>query len=92
MRLTGLLAVAAFAIAAKIFGMASLFLLVGQRLLGSVAARRRPAALAAGFAALGGVSLVPLVGPVIWSAASVLAVGLALASRFGTPRYRLALA
>ena len=86
------LAVAAFAVAAKIFGMASLFLLLGQRLLGRVGARQRPAALAAGFAALGGISLVPLVGPVIWSAASVLAVGVALLSRFGAPRYRVALA
>ena len=86
------LAVAAFAVVAKVFGMASLFLLLGQRILGTVGARQRPAALAAGFAALGGISLVPLVGPVIWSVASVLAVGVALLSRFGAPRYRLAAA
>ncbi|MGE5275416.1 MAG: hypothetical protein ACM3SU_00330 [Acidobacteriota bacterium] len=83
------LAVAALAVAAKVFGMGSLFLLLGQKLLGGVSARRRPAALAAGFAVLGGVSLVPLLGPLLWSAASILAVGVAMLSRFGAPRYRV---
>jgi len=70
--------------------MGSLFLLLGQKLIGAVSARRRPTALAAGFALLGGVSLVPLVGPMLWSVASVVAVGVALLSRFGAPRYRIA--
>ncbi len=56
------LASAAVAVVAKIFGMAALFLLVGQKLVKSVAPARRPAALAAGFAVLGGVSLLPFVG------------------------------
>ncbi len=81
--------VAGVAVGAKVFGMGSLFLLLGQKLLGAASARKRPAALAAGFAVLGGVSLVPLVGPLVWSVASVLAVGVALLSRFGTPRYRV---
>ena len=81
------LLVAALAVAAKVFGMGSLFLLLGQKLLGAVSARRRPTALAAGFAVLGGVSLVPLLGPLVWSAASILAVGVALLTRFGAPRY-----
>jgi hypothetical protein len=85
------LGVAGLAVAAKVFGMGSLFLLLGQKLLGGVSARQRPAALAAGFAVLGGVSLVPLVGPLVWSAASILAVGVAMLSRFGAPRYRVVL-
>ena len=48
--------VAALAVGAKIFGMGALFLLVGQKLTGSVAPARRPAALAAGFALVAGVS------------------------------------
>ncbi|HYX22309.1 MAG TPA: hypothetical protein VFA98_15810, partial [Thermoanaerobaculia bacterium] len=84
------LASAALAVLAKVFGMAALFLLLGQRLVKSVAPARRPAALAAGFVVLGGVSLVPLVGALVWSIASIIAVGVALSSRFGTPRYRIA--
>jgi len=84
------LASAAVAIVAKIFGMAALFLLVGQKLVKSVAPARRPAALAAGFAVLGGVSLLPFVGALVWSVASIVAVGVAFVSRFGKPRFRLA--
>ncbi len=84
------LASAAVAVVAKVFGMAALFLLVGQKLLKSVAPARRPAALAAGFALLGGVSLLPFVGALLWSVISIVAVGIALVSRFGTPRYRIA--
>jgi hypothetical protein len=84
------LASAAVAVVAKVFGMAALFLLVGQKLLKSVAPARRPAALAAGFALLGGVSLLPFVGALLWSVISIVAVGVALVSRFGTPRYRVA--
>ena len=83
------LLVAIVAVAAKVFGMGSLFLLFGQKLLRDVAPRRRPAALAAGFAALAAISLVPLVGPVLWSAASIVAVGIALLSRFGRSRFRV---
>jgi hypothetical protein len=81
------IAVGAFAVVAKIFGMGALFLIVGQKLLQNVEPRRRPMALAAGFALVGGVSLIPLVGALVWSIASVVAVGVALASRFGTPRF-----
>ncbi|MGH9315825.1 MAG: hypothetical protein ACRD1P_01770 [Thermoanaerobaculia bacterium] len=83
-------ALAAFAVAAKVFGMGALFLLLGQKLLKNVSPSRRPAALATGFAVVAGLSLLPLVGAVLWSAASVVAVGIALLSRFGTPRYRVA--
>jgi len=84
------LASAAVAVVAKVFGMAALFLLLGQKILKSVAPARRPAALAAGFVVLGGLSLVPFLGALVWSAASIVAVGVALMSRFGTPRYRVA--
>ena len=84
------LASAAVAVVAKVFGMAALFLLVGQKIVKSVAPARRPVALAAGFAVLGGISLLPFVGALVWSVASIVAVGVALVSRFGTPRYRLA--
>ena len=83
---------AGLAVAAKVFGMGALFLLLGQKLLQSVAPAKRPAALAAGLAALGAVSLLPFVGSVLWSAASVVAVGIAFGSRFGAPRYRVKLA
>lgn len=81
----------AVAIAAKVFGMGALFLLLGQKLLQSVAPGKRPAALAAGLAALGAISLLPFVGSIVWSAASIAAVGITLLSRFGAPRYRVEL-
>ncbi|MGE5414114.1 MAG: hypothetical protein ACM3NW_08065 [Syntrophomonadaceae bacterium] len=81
---------AAVAVVAKIFGMAALFLLLGQRLVRSVSPAKRPVALAAGFVVLGGLSLVPLLGALVWSIASIVAVGVALLSRFGMPRYRIA--
>lgn len=79
------------AVAAKIFGMGALFLLVGQKLTESFSPARRPAALALGFAVLGGLSLLPIAGAILWSAASVAAVGVAFISRFGAPRMRVAL-
>ena len=86
------IAAALVGVAAKVFGMGALFLLLGQKLTRSVSPARRPAALASGFAALAAVSLLPLVGGVIWAVASVVAVGIAVASRFGTPRLRVRLA
>lgn len=80
------------AVAAKVFGMGALFLLVGQKLTANVSPARRPAALALGFAVLGGISLLPVAGPILWSAASVVAVGVAFLSRFGAPRFRVSLA
>jgi len=83
--------VAAVGVASKVFGMGALFLLLGQKLVKSAAPARRPAALAAGFAVLGAISLLPVAGTLLWSAASVAAVGIALLSRFGAPRFRVAL-
>jgi hypothetical protein len=84
------LLLAAAAVVAKLFGMGALFLLLGQKLLESFSPARRPAALALGFAVLGGLSLVPVAGAIVWSAASVAAVGVAFVSRFGSPRFRIA--
>lgn len=84
--------VAGLAVGAKIFGMGALFLLLGQKLLRNVTPARRPLALALGFTVLGGLSLLPYVGGVVWSAASVVAVGIAMLSRFGTPRFSIAAA
>jgi hypothetical protein len=86
------LVLGAAAVAAKVFGMGALFLLVGQKLTDSVSPARRPAALAVGFAVLGGLSLLPIAGAIVWSAASVAAVGVAFVSRFGAPRWRISLA
>ncbi len=82
--------VGGLAVGAKIFGMGALFLLLGQKLLKNVSPARRPVALAVGFAVLGGLSLLPYVGALVWSAASVVAVGVAMLSRFGTPRFSVA--
>ena len=81
----------AAAIAAKVFGISALFLLVGQKITESFAPSRRPAALALGFAVLGGISLLPIAGAIAWSAISVAAVGVAFLSRFGAARMRIAL-
>ncbi|HEY3125073.1 MAG TPA: hypothetical protein VGK70_13560 [Thermoanaerobaculia bacterium] len=80
------------AVAAKVFGMGALFLLLGQKLVRSVAPAKRPAALAAGLALLGAISLLPFIGSVVWSAASVVAVGIAFLTRFGIPHYKVAIA
>ncbi len=80
----------AVAVAAKVFGMAAIFLLLGQKILQNVAPARRPLALAAGFATLAAVSLLPVLGVIVWSVASVVAVGIAFQSRFGTPRMKVA--
>ena len=85
------LALGAAAVAAKIFGMGALFLLVGQKILATFSPSRRPVALALGFAVLGGISLLPVAGAIVWSAASIAAVGIAFVSRFGAPRFRVAL-
>ena len=54
------LALGAAAVAAKVFGMGALFLLVGQKILSTFSPSRRPLALALGLAVLGGVSLLPV--------------------------------
>lgn len=80
------------AFALKLFGMTALFVFVGQRFGRGYHAGGRPAALALGLGICGAVSLIPIAGPVLWSAASILAVGAALFTRFGSPRFRVAVA
>lgn len=80
----------AAAAALKIFGMTALFLFLGQKISRRYAPRQRPAALAIGLAAAGLVSLVPVAGPLVWSAASVFAVGASVYTRFGASRFRVA--
>ena len=73
---------AAALLAAKVLGLAALFLLMGRK----VAARSRrgdaffgdPAALAVGLLSLGLFSLAPVAGAVLWSLASLAGIGLAL--------------
>jgi hypothetical protein len=68
--------------AAKAFGLAVVFVVVGRRL--TRGARRGsplfgdPAALALGLALLGLVSLVPFAGPLVWAIASLLGIGASL--------------
>lgn len=70
--------------AAKAFGLAAVFVVVGRRL--TRGARRGsplfgdPAALALGLALLGLLSLVPVAGPLVWAVASLLGIGAALAT------------
>jgi len=80
------------AVALKVFCMTALFVFVGEGVTGWGRAASRPAALAVGLAACGAVSLVPVAGPLLWSAASVFAVGAAVYTRFGSPKYRIAIA
>jgi hypothetical protein len=76
-----------FLLAAKAFGLAVLFLRIGRRLSGG--ARRGttfwgdPSALALGLVLLGALSLVPLAGRIVWMAASLVAIGVALGTGFG---------
>jgi hypothetical protein len=80
----------AAAFGAKLFGMTAFFLFAGQKLAGKFAPAARPAAMTLGLAICGAISLVPVAGPVLWSAASVLAVGAAIFTRLGSPRFRVA--
>ena len=70
--------------AAKIFGLAALFVVLGRRAArGAVRGDLLfgdPAALALGLLLLGLVSLVPLAGPLIWGLASLAGIGVSLAA------------
>ena len=74
------------ALVLKIFGMVAVFHLVGSRLGGRLSAGDpNPLLLTLiGFLAVGLVRLVPMVGLVVWLAASVLGVGVALTTKFGS--------
>ena len=75
-------AVLAALLAGKIFGLAALFLLIGRRIARGAGRGSPffgdPAALALGLLSLGTFSLAPVAGVVLWSLASLAAIGLAL--------------
>jgi hypothetical protein len=87
-----LFALAVFAILTKIYGMIAVFHAVGTLIAGSRSrddlARRKwlrgdLAMVMIGVLALGALRLIPLVGPIIWTFASVFGIGVALATKFG---------
>jgi hypothetical protein len=92
MRVPAAAVILAAAFGSKLFGMTALFLFLGQKLGGKLAPAARPAALALGLGVCGAVSLVPVAGPILWSAASILAVGAAIFTRLGSPRFRVSAA
>ncbi len=80
---------------AKIWGLAAVFLALGRRL--NAKTRRGsvlfgdPAAAALGLLALGAASLVPLAGPLLWGAASLVGIGVSFAAAASrAPRVALA--
>lgn len=91
----GLLLLAAlmvFAVIAKVYGMVAVFhaagtLLAGPRTSEQLARRRLLrgdlAMVIVGFLVLGALRLIPYIGPAVWMTASAMAVGVALATKFG---------
>jgi hypothetical protein len=79
--------VAAALFAAKVFGLAAVFLLVGRRLARGASRGSLlfgdPSALALGLLVLGIASLVPAAGALVWTVASLTGIGLALKTSFG---------
>ena len=87
-----LAALGVFVILTKVFGMISIFHAVGSIVAGSRSraqlAQRRwlrgdLAMVIVGVVILGAIRLIPVVGTIIWSGASIFAVGTALATKFG---------
>jgi len=78
------IALLAALVAAKIFGLAVLFVALGRRATRGGARGDLlfgdPAALAAGLLILGLLSLAPLVGPLVWGLASLAGIGVSLAA------------
>ena len=87
-----LIALAVFAILTKIYGMVAVFHAVGVVVAGPRSrddlARRRwlrgdVALVVTGLLILGAIRLIPIAGQIIWAAASVFGIGVALATKFG---------
>lgn len=87
-----LIALALFAVLAKIYGMIAVFHAVGTLLAGTRSReellRRRwlrgdLAMVVIGVLLLGAIRLIPIVGTIVWGIASVFGVGTALATKFG---------
>jgi hypothetical protein len=87
-----LIALAVFAIITKVYGTIAIFHAIGTLVAGTrsreALMQRRwlrgdLAMVIAGVLLLGAIRLIPIVGPVVWSIASVFGVGTALATKFG---------
>ena len=87
-----LAALAVFAILTKIYGMVAVFHTIGTLVAGSrtreqLASRKwlrgDTAMVLIGVLILGAIRLIPVVGTIVWSAASVFGIGVALATKFG---------
>ena len=87
-----LAALAVFAILAKIYGMVAVFHAVGSVVAGprtreQLASRKwlrgDVAMVVIGVLILGAIRLIPVVGTIAWSAASIFGIGVALATKFG---------
>ncbi|MEA2237572.1 MAG: hypothetical protein QOC81_2296 [Thermoanaerobaculia bacterium] len=87
-----LFALGVFAILTKIYGTIAVFHAVGTLVAGTRTreqlARRRwlrgdLAMVVVGVIVLGGLRLIPIVGPIIWALASVFGIGTAMATKFG---------
>ena len=87
-----LAALAVFAILTKIYGMVAVFHAVGTLIAGSRSRQQLAtrkwlrgdlAMVVIGVLVLGAIRLIPAVGPIAWSLASIFGVGVALATRFG---------
>lgn len=87
-----LFALAVFAVITKIYGMVAVFhaagsLIAGVRSRQQLASRRwlrgDLAMTVIGALLLGGIRLIPVVGPIVWGLASVFGIGTALATKFG---------
>lgn len=82
-------------VAAKVWGLTAVFLALGRRMNAGAARPSAlfgdPAAVALGVLALGAASLVPVAGPLVWSAASLVGIGVACAAAASrAPRVALA--
>jgi hypothetical protein len=88
-------AVLAALAAAKIFGLAVVFIALGRRITGGAPRGSLlfgdPAALAAGLLLLGLLSLLPVLGPILWGVSSLAGIGVALGAA-ATRERRLVLA
>jgi hypothetical protein len=87
-----LAALAVFAILTKIYGMVAVFHAVGTLVAGSRTReqlisrkwlRGDLAMVVIGVLILGALRMIPVIGPIIWSLASVFGIGVALATKFG---------
>ena len=87
-----LIALAVFAIITKVYGTIAVFHAIGTLVTGTrsreALMQRRwlrgdLAMVVVGLLLLGAIRLIPIVGPVVWSLASVFGIGTALATKFG---------